>query len=90
MWAFLDGQAGLKKKVKLEQKQRLEPRGKTFKAKDCICCYATKPNGRLHPCGHVIMCYDCAIRWIETAPAGTCPTCRIVVTGITRDIKQRK
>ena len=44
----------------------------------CICCM-DKPIGIiLHPCGHSLMCIECAT--IVKSGSGLCPTCRAEIT----------
>mmetsp|Transcript_24012 Transcript_24012/g.66781 ORF Transcript_24012/g.66781 Transcript_24012/m.66781 type:complete len:179 (-) Transcript_24012:295-831(-) len=39
---------------------------------DCIACLATTANARFIPCGHVVVCTQCALRVIPRK----CPLCR--------------
>lgn len=42
---------------------------------ECCVCWENPPNSVLYTCGHMCMCYDCAVD-IKENQGGLCPMCR--------------
>lgn len=53
---------------------------------ECIICYTKKIDCVLYSCGHMSLCYQCAIRqWRQST--GQCPLCRAVIKDVIRIYK---
>lgn len=42
---------------------------------ECSVCLECEPNAALYPCGHMCMCYDCAVS-VQKLRGALCPICR--------------
>ena len=42
---------------------------------ECTVCYERAVNAALYTCGHLCMCYECAIQ-VKSRKGGLCPICR--------------
>uniref|UniRef100_A0A336MUA6 CSON006796 protein n=1 Tax=Culicoides sonorensis TaxID=179676 RepID=A0A336MUA6_CULSO len=53
---------------------------------ECIICYTKKIDSVLYSCGHMSMCYECAIKQWRMG-TGHCPLCRAVIKDVIRTYK---
>ncbi|XP_055919446.1 protein neuralized [Eupeodes corollae] len=53
-------------------------------ASECTICYEKKIDSVLYMCGHMCMCYECAIEQWRGAGCGQCPLCRAVIRDVIR------
>ncbi|XP_017847577.1 protein neuralized isoform X2 [Drosophila busckii] len=51
---------------------------------ECTICYENQIDSVLYMCGHMCMCYDCAIEQWRGAGGGQCPLCRAVIRDVIR------
>jgi protein neuralized len=55
---------------------------------DCTICYENPIDSVLYMCGHMCMCYGCAIKhWRGGAGGGVCPLCRASIKDVIRTYK---
>jgi hypothetical protein len=43
---------------------------------ECMICYSARPNTKVMPCGHVVVCDQCSHALVGTADHHTCVRCR--------------
>lgn len=53
------------------------------KTGECSICMECEPNSALYPCGHMCMCYDCAVS-VQKLRGALCPICRQPIIDILR------
>ena len=53
------------------------------KTGECSICMEREPNAALYPCGHMCMCYDCAVG-VQKLRGALCPICRQPIIDILR------
>jgi len=53
------------------------------KSGECSVCMECEPNSALYPCGHMCMCYDCAVS-VQKLRGALCPICRQPIIDILR------
>lgn len=53
---------------------------------ECIICYTKKIDAVLYSCGHMSLCYDCALKQWRMG-TGHCPLCRAVIKDVIRIYK---
>jgi len=53
------------------------------KTGECSVCMECEPNAALYPCGHMCMCYDCAVS-VQKLRGALCPICRQPIIDILR------
>jgi len=53
------------------------------KTGECSVCMEREPNAALYPCGHMCMCYECAIS-VQKLRGALCPICRQPIIDILR------
>ncbi|XP_037818960.1 protein neuralized isoform X1 [Lucilia sericata] len=51
---------------------------------ECTICYENQIDSVLYSCGHMCMCYDCAIEQWRGVGGGQCPLCRAVIRDVIR------
>lgn len=51
---------------------------------ECTICYEKNIDSVLYMCGHMCMCYECAIEQWRGAGCGQCPLCRAVIRDVIR------
>lgn len=57
---------------------------------DCTICYENPIDSVLYMCGHMCMCYECAIKhWggMANGGGGVCPLCRAPIRDVIRTYK---
>ncbi|XP_063235668.1 LOW QUALITY PROTEIN: protein neuralized [Bacillus rossius redtenbacheri] len=54
---------------------------------DCTICYERPIDSVLYMCGHMCMCYDCAVQQWRGKGGGHCPLCRAVIRDVIRTYK---
>lgn len=55
---------------------------------DCTICYENPIDSVLYMCGHMCMCYDCAMKhWRGGINGGACPLCRAPIRDVIRTYK---
>lgn len=54
---------------------------------DCTICFEKPIDSVLYMCGHMCMCYDCAIKQWRGIGGGHCPLCRAVIRDVIRTYK---
>lgn len=54
---------------------------------DCTICFEKPIDSVLYMCGHMCMCYDCAIKQWRGMGGGHCPLCRAVIRDVIRTYK---
>ncbi|KAA0195823.1 hypothetical protein HAZT_HAZT004868 [Hyalella azteca] len=53
-------------------------------ASECSVCYERHIDSVLYSCGHMCMCYTCAIQQWKGRGGGVCPICRAVIKDVIR------
>ena len=54
-------------------------------AVDCTICYENPIDSVLYMCGHMCMCFDCAMKhWRGGSNGGYCPLCRAPIRDVIR------
>lgn len=53
-------------------------------AAECTICYESQIDSVLYSCGHMCMCYDCAIEQWRGVGGGQCPLCRAIIRDVIR------
>ena len=51
---------------------------------ECTVCFEKQINCVLYQCGHMCMCYDCAMRQWQGVGGGQCPICRAYICDVIR------
>lgn len=51
---------------------------------ECIVCFEKNINSVLYQCGHMCMCYDCAMKQWQRVGGGQCPICRAFICDVIR------
>ncbi|GJQ88156.1 putative zinc ion binding protein [Trypoxylus dichotomus] len=65
-----------------------EGTGATFGAgTECTICYENSIDAVLYMCGHMCMCYECALQQWRGKGGGHCPLCRAVIRDVIRTYK---
>lgn len=59
----------------------------TTTGSECSICYERSIDSVLYMCGHMCMCYDCAIQQWKGKGGGHCPLCRAVIRDVIRTYK---
>ena len=54
---------------------------------DCTICYENPIDAVLYMCGHMCMCYECALQQWRGKGGGHCPLCRAVIKDVIRTYK---
>lgn len=54
---------------------------------DCAICLDKPVNSALYGCGHMSMCYDCAVQQWRNTAGGRCPICRAAIRDVIRVYK---
>lgn len=54
---------------------------------ECSICYERSIDSVLYMCGHMCMCYDCAVQQWRGKGGGHCPLCRAVIRDVIRTYK---
>lgn len=54
---------------------------------ECTICYENSIDSVLYTCGHMCMCYECAIQQWRGIGGGHCPLCRAVIQDVIRTYK---
>ncbi|XP_066141934.1 protein neuralized isoform X2 [Euwallacea fornicatus] len=54
---------------------------------ECTICYENPIDAVLYMCGHMCMCYDCALQQWRGKGGGHCPLCRAVIRDVIRTYK---
>ncbi|XP_055848497.1 protein neuralized [Episyrphus balteatus] len=57
---------------------------KELPVSECTICYEKNIDSVLYMCGHMCMCYECAIEQWRGAGCGQCPLCRAVIRDVIR------
>ncbi|XP_026472645.1 protein neuralized-like isoform X2 [Ctenocephalides felis] len=58
-----------------------------FPGEECTICYENPIDCVLYMCGHMCMCYECAIQQWRGKGGGHCPLCRAVIRDVIRTYK---
>lgn len=53
---------------------------------ECTVCYERQVNAALYTCGHLCMCFECAIQ-VKQRKGGLCPICRQEIKDVIRIYK---
>lgn len=59
----------------------------TDSSTQCYICYENPIDSVLYTCGHMCMCFNCAIQQWRGIGGGHCPLCRAVIRDIIRTYK---
>ena len=51
---------------------------------ECIVCYEKPVDSVLYMCGHMCMCYECALQQWRGRGGGQCPICRAAIRDVIR------
>lgn len=51
---------------------------------ECTVCYEKPVDSVLYMCGHMCMCYECALQQWRGRGGGQCPICRAVIRDVIR------
>lgn len=54
---------------------------------ECTICYENPIDSVLYMCGHMCMCYPCAVQQWRGKGGGHCPLCRAVIRDVIRTYK---
>ena len=54
---------------------------------ECTICYERPIDSVLYMCGHMCMCYECAVQQWRGKGGGHCPLCRAVIRDVIRTYK---
>lgn len=54
---------------------------------ECTICYENSIDSVLYTCGHMCMCYECAVQQWRGIGGGHCPLCRAVIQDVIRTYK---
>ncbi|XP_059611795.1 protein neuralized isoform X2 [Phlebotomus argentipes] len=54
---------------------------------ECTICYENSIDSVLYMCGHMCMCYECAVQQWRGIGGGHCPLCRAVIHDVIRTYK---
>ncbi|KAJ8943711.1 hypothetical protein NQ314_009684 [Rhamnusium bicolor] len=54
---------------------------------ECTICYEHSIDAVLYMCGHMCMCYECALQQWRGKGGGHCPLCRAVIRDVIRTYK---
>lgn len=54
---------------------------------ECTICYENSIDAVLYMCGHMCMCYDCALQQWRGKGGGHCPLCRAIIRDVIRTYK---
>ncbi|XP_019864720.1 protein neuralized isoform X2 [Aethina tumida] len=66
----------------------MEHNGATLGAgAECTICYENSIDAVLYMCGHMCMCYECALQQWRGKGGGHCPLCRAVIKDVIRTYK---
>lgn len=65
-------------------KDSLSDQQSTDSSAECTICYENPIDSVLYMCGHMCMCYDCAIEQWRGVGGGQCPLCRAVIRDVIR------
>lgn len=57
---------------------------KELTTSECTICYEKNIDSVLYMCGHMCMCYECALEQWRGAGCGQCPLCRAVIRDVIR------
>ena len=49
---------------------------------ECVICYEADVDCVLYSCGHMCMCFSCAVQQFDTS--GECPLCRATIRDVIR------
>lgn len=59
----------------------------TMSGSECSICYERAIDSVLYTCGHMCMCYECAVQQWRGKGGGHCPMCRAVIRDVIRTYK---
>jgi protein neuralized len=59
----------------------------TTSGNECSICYERSIDSVLYMCGHMCMCYECAVQQWRGKGGGHCPLCRAVIRDVIRTYK---
>ncbi|XP_011210240.1 protein neuralized isoform X2 [Bactrocera dorsalis] len=65
-------------------KDTVDHSGNSSAGAECTICYENQIDSVLYMCGHMCMCYDCAIEQWRGVGGGQCPLCRAVIRDVIR------
>lgn len=54
---------------------------------ECTICYEHPIDSVLYMCGHMCMCYECALQQWRGKGGGHCPLCRAIIRDVIRTYK---
>lgn len=54
---------------------------------ECSICYERTIDAVLYMCGHMCMCYECAVQQWRGKGGGHCPLCRALIRDVIRTYK---
>lgn len=54
---------------------------------ECTICYERPIDSVLYMCGHMCMCYECAVQQWRGKGGGHCPLCRALIRDVIRTYK---
>lgn len=54
---------------------------------DCVICFEQPIDSVLYKCGHMCMCYECALKQWKSTDGCNCPLCRTVICDVIRTYK---
>ena len=49
---------------------------------ECVICLSAQSDARIDPCGHAVLCFDCALTLLSSSIAPMCPICRAPCTDV--------
>ena len=55
--------------------------------RECIVCYEKAVDCVIYTCGHMCLCYECALQQWRGRGGGFCPICRLVIRDVIRTFK---
>ncbi|CAL8078338.1 unnamed protein product [Orchesella dallaii] len=54
---------------------------------ECVACCERPVDSVFYSCGHMCMCYQCAVEYWKTKEKGCCPICRATISDVIRTYK---
>lgn len=63
------------------------PEGGNLTGTECTICYENPIDSVLYMCGHMCMCYRCAVQQWRGKGGGQCPLCRAQIKDVIRTYK---
>ena len=73
---------GIKKASNMTRPKSCSPDPNLVETTECVICYESDVDCVLYSCGHMCMCFQCAVQ--QWSNAGECPLCRATIRDVIR------